>query len=80
LAVLMVLAAARAVSTVCREGSPYVMYGAWVAMFCAFLDPQKYVGVIYIYRGLYNHIDMESAMHTAWIRWNFPHLCGYRWL
>ena len=41
--VLVVLVAARAVSTVCWEGSPYVLYGAWVGLFRDFLDPKNYV-------------------------------------
>ena len=43
MAVLVVLVAARAVSTVCWEGSPYVLYGAWVKLFFAFWDPKNYV-------------------------------------
>jgi hypothetical protein len=40
MAVLVVLVVARAVSTVCREGSPYVLYGDWVKLFELF-GPQK---------------------------------------
>ena len=43
MAVLVVLVAARAVSTVCWEGSPYVLYGAWVGLFYAFWTPKNYV-------------------------------------
>ena len=38
------LVAARAVSTVCWECSPYVPYGAWVTLFWAFFGPQKLCG------------------------------------
>ena len=62
MAVLVVLLAARAVSTVCWEGSPYVLYGAWVGLFCAFLDPQNLCG---IFRCLYGEIGTESAMGTV---------------
>ena len=43
MAVLVVLLAARVVSTVCWGGSPYVLYGAWVELFCAFWTPKNYV-------------------------------------
>ena len=48
MAVLVVLVAARAVSIVCWEGSPYVLYGAWVGLFCAFWTPKNYVVLYYI--------------------------------
>ena len=59
MAVLVVLVAARAVSTVCWEGSPYVLYGAWVGLFCAFSEPKKLYG---IYRCLYGELGTESVM------------------
>ena len=43
MAILVVLVAARAVGTIRWEGSPYVLYGAWAGLFCAFLDPKNYV-------------------------------------
>jgi hypothetical protein len=45
MAVLVVLVAAPAVSTICVEGSRYVLYGAWVKLFYAFLDPKKLCGI-----------------------------------
>ena len=43
MAILVVLVAARAMSTICWEGSQYVLYGAWVKLFCAFWTPKNYV-------------------------------------
>jgi hypothetical protein len=51
-------------SIVCWEGSPYVLYGAWVTLFCAFLDPQNLCGMC---RRLYGELDIGSAMHVAWM-------------
>ena len=59
MAVLVVLVAARAVSTVCWEGSPYVLYGAWVKLFYAFLDPKILCG---IYSCLYGELGTKSVM------------------
>jgi hypothetical protein len=61
MAVLVVLAAARAVCTVCWEGSPYVLFGAWVILFCVF-GPQIFCG---IFRGLYSRLGMESEICTV---------------
>ena len=62
MAVLVVLVAARAVSTVCWEGSPYVSYGAWVKLFYAFLDTENLRGV---YRRLYGELGTESVIGAA---------------
>ena len=62
MAVLVVLVAARVVSTVFWEGLPYVLYGAWVGLFCALLDPKNVCG---IYRRLYRELGTESVMGAA---------------
>ena len=67
MAVLVVLVAARAASTVCWEGSPYALYRAWVLKASAFLDPNIFCG---IYRRLYGELGTESAMRT--VRMDFP--------
>ena len=48
---LVVWAVTRASCELRWEGSPYVLYEAWVGLFCTFWDPQILCGS---YEGLYD--------------------------